>query len=118
MKYTWLILFCLQTQKKRYFVLRSSPRKGKSRLEYYESQKKFRHKNAPKRVIYLDNCFNVVKKEDPKKRPVLVLFTRDDAFGIIANSEDELNSWMRSIEIELRKEEILSASGKIIFVNI
>lgn len=100
----------LKTQKKRYFVLRSSPRKGKSRLEYYESQKKFRHKNAPKRVIYLDNCFNVVKKEDPKKRPVLILFTRDDAFGVIANSEDELNSWMRSIEIELRKEEILSAS--------
>lgn len=48
----------------------------------------------------------------------MILFTRDDAFGVIANSEDELNSWMRSIEIELRKEEILSASGKIIFVNI
>lgn len=100
----------LKTLKKRYFVLRSSPRNGKSRLEYYESQKKFRHKNPPKRVIYLDTCFNIVKKEDTKKRSVFVLYTHEDAFGLIANSEDELNSWIKSLQIEQRKEEILAAS--------
>ena len=43
---------------------------------------------------------------------MFVLYTREDAFGLIANSEDELNSWIKSLQIEQRKEEILAASGR------
>ncbi|XP_078383763.1 uncharacterized protein LOC144666235 isoform X2 [Oculina patagonica] len=100
----------LKTQKKRFFVLRSSPRKGKSRLEYYESEKKFRLKGSPKRVIYLANCLTIAKKEDSKHKSVFVLYTREDKFGLIADSEDELNSWLKSLKIEQKKDEVLNAS--------
>lgn len=107
-----LRLFCQQTQKKRYFVLRSSPRKGKSRLEYYESEKKFRLKGSPKRVIYLADCWNIAKKQDSKHKSVFVLYTREDAFGLIADSEDKLNAWLQSLKIEQKKDEILNATGR------
>lgn len=109
---TCLHLICQQTQKKRFFVLRSSPRKGKSRLEYYESEKKFRLKGSPKRVIYLANCLTIAKKEDSKQKSVFVLYTREDKFGLIADSEDELNSWLKSLKIEQKKDEVLNASGR------
>lgn len=108
----YLHLFCQQTQKKRYFVLRSSPRKGKSRLEYYESEKKFRLKGSPKRVIYLADCWNIAKKQDSKHKSVFVLYTREDAFGLIADSEDKLNAWLKSLKIEQKKDEIVNATGR------
>lgn len=104
-----------QTLKKRFFVLRSSPRKGKSRLEYYESEKKFRSKGPPKRVIYLASCLNIAKKEDSKHKSAFALYTREDVFGLIAESEDELNSWLKSLNIEKKKDEILNATGKLSF---
>lgn len=100
----------LKTLKKRFFVLRSSPRKGKSRLEYFESEKKFRSKGPPKRVIYLASCLNIAKKEDSKHKLVFALYTREDVFGLIAESEDELNAWMKILNIEKRKDEIFNAS--------
>lgn len=111
-KYFDRVLFFQQTLKKRFFVLRSSPRKGKSRLEYFESEKKFRSKGPPKRVIYLASCLNIAKKEDSKHKLVFALYTREDVFGLIAESEDELNAWMKIMNIEKRKDEIFNASGK------
>ena len=107
-----LHVFSQQTQKKRYFVLRSSPRNGKSRLEYYESEKKFRLKGTPKRVIYLADCWNIAKKTDSKHKSVFVLYTREDAFGLIADSEDKLNAWLQSLKTEQKKDEVLNATGR------
>ena len=44
---------------------------------------------------------------------MFALYTREDAFGLIADSEDELNSWLKSLQIEQRKDQILNASGKL-----
>lgn len=84
---------------------------GKSRLEYYESEKKYRQNSSPKRVIYLANCFNIARKEDSKHKLVFVLFTHEDKFGLVAETEDDLNSWLKSLKIEQRKDEILNSSG-------
>lgn len=64
-------------------------------------------------MIFLDTCLNIAKKEDSKHK-VFALYTREDAFGLIADSEDELNSWLKSLKIEQRKDEILNASGKFL----
>jgi len=43
---------------------------------------------------------------------VFVLYTREDAFGLIADSEDKLNAWLKSLKIEQKKDEVLNASGR------
>ena len=63
-------------------------------------------------MIYLASCLNIAKKEDSKHKLVFALYTREDVFGLIAESEDELNAWMKVMNIEKRKDEIFNASGK------
>lgn len=95
---------------KRFFVLRSASRSGPSRLEYYDSEKKFRSSlraaaaasstgaaaasaSPPKRVICLYQCFTVNKRADSKNKHLIALYTKDEYFAIVAENEQEQEDW-------------------------
>ncbi|XP_004701710.1 insulin receptor substrate 1 [Echinops telfairi] len=84
---------------KRFFVLRAaSEAGGPARLEYYENEKKWRHKSsAPKRSIPLESCFNINKRADSKNKHLVALYTRDEHFAIAADSEAEQESWYQAL---------------------
>ncbi|XP_029470908.1 insulin receptor substrate 1 isoform X2 [Rhinatrema bivittatum] len=83
---------------KRFFVLRTNSESGPARIEYYENEKKWRHKSgAPKRSIPLENCFNINKRADSKNKHLVALYTKDEYFAIAADSEQEQESWYQSL---------------------
>ncbi|KAK6323454.1 hypothetical protein J4Q44_G00057930 [Coregonus suidteri] len=90
---------------KRFFVLRAASHLGLSRLEYHDSEKKFRNSlrsataagavapSPPKRVIYLYQCFTVNKRADSKNKHLIALYTKDEYFAIVAENEQEQEDW-------------------------
>ncbi|KAA0723661.1 Insulin receptor substrate 2-A [Triplophysa tibetana] len=109
---------------KRFFVLRVSSHLGPSRLEYYDSEKKFRNTlrssttaaapsasaastgvtaSSPKRVIYLYQCFTVNKRADSKNKHLIALYTKDEYFAIVAENEQEQEEWYQALS-ELMSE--------------
>ncbi|KAM4565141.1 insulin receptor substrate 2-A [Fundulus diaphanus] len=104
---------------KRFFVLRAASHLGPSRLEYYDSEKKFRSSlrtaaaaaasggavaaSPPKRVIYLYQCFTVNKRADSKNKHLIALYTKDEYFAIVAENELEQEDWYVAIS-ELMSE--------------
>ncbi|XP_013873721.1 insulin receptor substrate 2-B [Austrofundulus limnaeus] len=103
---------------KRFFVLRAASHLGLSRLEYYDSEKKFRNSlrsasaavgaaavapSPPKRVIYLYQCFTVNKRADSKNKHLIALYTKDEYFAIVAENEQEQEDWYVAIS-ELMSE--------------
>uniref|UniRef100_A0A8C9KTC9 Insulin receptor substrate 1 n=1 Tax=Serinus canaria TaxID=9135 RepID=A0A8C9KTC9_SERCA len=83
---------------KRFFVLRAASESGPARLEYYENEKKWRHKSgAPKRSIPLESCFNINKRADSKNKHLVALYTKDEHFAIAADSEPEQESWAKGL---------------------
>lgn len=83
---------------RRFFVLRE-PSEGSpaARLEYYESEKKWKNKSAAKRVIPLDCCLNINKRADAKHKHLIALYTKDEYFAVAADSEPEQESWYRAL---------------------
>ncbi|XP_057712213.1 insulin receptor substrate 2-A isoform X1 [Corythoichthys intestinalis] len=96
---------------KRFFVLRASSHLGPSRLEYYDSEKKFRSSlrggtvgpSSPKRVIYLYQCFTVNKRADSKNKHLIALYTKDEYFAIVAENEQDQEDWYVAVS-ELMSE--------------
>uniref|UniRef100_A0A8B9Z2K8 PH domain-containing protein n=1 Tax=Buteo japonicus TaxID=224669 RepID=A0A8B9Z2K8_9AVES len=87
---------------KRFFVLRAASESGPARLEYYENEKKWRHKSgAPKRSIPLESCFNINKRADSKNKHLVALYTKDEHFAIAADSEPEQESWYQALNAGL-----------------
>nr|XP_020648294.1 insulin receptor substrate 1 [Pogona vitticeps] len=83
---------------KRFFVLRAASESGPARLEYYENEKKWRHKSgAPKRSIPLESCFNINKRADSKNKHLVALYTKDEHFAVAADSEPEQESWYQAL---------------------
>ncbi|XP_034295269.1 insulin receptor substrate 1 [Pantherophis guttatus] len=83
---------------KRFFVLRAASELGPARLEYYENEKKWRHKSgAPKRSIPLESCFNINKRADSKNKHLVALYTKDEHFAIAADNELEQESWYQAL---------------------
>ncbi|KAM4797459.1 insulin receptor substrate 2 [Rhinophrynus dorsalis] len=84
---------------KRFFVLKEAGEGcPAARLEYYESEKKWRSKSAAaKRVISLDSCLNINKRADAKNKYLIALYTRDEYFAVAADSEQEQESWYRAL---------------------
>lgn len=78
--------------KKKFFVLRAGSESGPARLEYYDNEK--RMKSNPKRSIVLQACFNINKKLDPKHKLAIALYTKDDCFSIVPETEAELEEWL------------------------
>lgn len=83
---------------KRFFVLRVASESGLARLEYYENEKKWRHKSgAPKRSIPLESCFNINKRADSKNKHLVALYTKDECFAIAADCEQEQEGWYQAL---------------------
>ncbi|XP_023672150.2 insulin receptor substrate 2-B [Paramormyrops kingsleyae] len=95
---------------KRFFVLRGASHLGHSRLEYYDSEKKFRNSlrfaaaggaaaaaSPPKRIICLYQCFTVNKRADSKHKYLIALYTKDDYFAIVAENEREQEEWYQAL---------------------
>lgn len=80
---------------RRFFVLREPIERCPARLEYYESEKKWRNKSAAKRVITLDSCLCVNKRADAKHKHLIALYTKDEYFAVAADNEQEQESWYR-----------------------
>ncbi|XP_053662016.1 pneumococcal serine-rich repeat protein [Anopheles marshallii] len=102
-----------KTNKKKYFVVYGDRPGLPARLEYFDSEKKFKQSflksgncegPTPKRSIVLRSCFNINKRHETKKH-VITLYTKDDYFCILFESEDELNRWLRTLLRLQRGEE-------------
>ncbi|XP_051915134.1 insulin receptor substrate 2-like [Hippocampus zosterae] len=78
---------------RRFFVLREPADRSPARLEYYESEKKWRNKGAAKRVISLDSCLCVNKRADAKHKHLIALYTKDEYFAVAADSEQDQENW-------------------------
>lgn len=78
---------------KRFFVLKAQAESCPARLEYYESEKKWRNKAAAKRIIALDSCLNINKRADAKHKYLIALYTKDEYFAVAADNEQEQESW-------------------------
>jgi hypothetical protein len=106
-------------KKQKYFVIfDDAPDKpGTARLEYFDSEKKFRQamKNSPdngitnqKRSIILCTCFNINRRIDIQKhKNVIGLYRKDDTFSIILKDEKEMNEWLKQLLILQRGKELL-----------
>lgn len=96
------ILRKLKTMKKKYFVLRSESESCPARLEYYDSEKKYRAGATPKRSICIKTCFNINRKVDAKQKLVIALYTKDDCFSVVADNETDLEEWLNAmLELQL-----------------
>ncbi|XP_030643127.1 LOW QUALITY PROTEIN: insulin receptor substrate 2 [Chanos chanos] len=80
---------------KRFFVLKDQSEGFPARLEYYESEKKWKNKSAAKRVIPLDSCLNISKRADAKHKHLIALYTKDEYFAVAAENEQEQENWFR-----------------------
>ncbi|KAF7688896.1 insulin receptor substrate 1-B [Silurus meridionalis] len=91
---------------RRFFVLRAPSEHGPARLEYYESEKKFRSKSpVPKKVVDLDSCFNINKRADSKNKHMIVLHTRGESFAVAADTEELQNDWYQAmLELQCRSK--------------
>ncbi len=78
---------------KRFFVLREPSEGSRARLEYYESEKKWKNKSAAKRVIPLNSCLNINKRADAKHKHLIALYTKDEYFAVAAENEEEQEDW-------------------------
>lgn len=95
----------LKTMKKKYFVLRAETPECSARLEYYESEKKFRSGAAPRRVLPLKSCYNITRRLDLKQKHVIALFTREEQFCIVAENEVDLHAWLTAIMKQHRNDD-------------
>ncbi|KAI1903309.1 hypothetical protein AGOR_G00025880 [Albula goreensis] len=97
---------------RRYFVLRAASERGPARLEYYETEKKFRSKApVPKKALNLETCFNINKRADSKNKHMIVLYTRGESFAIAADSEEVQSEWYQAMLDLQFKSKIPSDSG-------
>ncbi|XP_051170658.1 insulin receptor substrate 1 isoform X4 [Leptopilina boulardi] len=87
----------LKTLKKKYFVLREEAPGCPACLEYYDSKKKFENRQPPKRQISLHSCFNINKRGDIKQKNVIALYTKDECFCLVLDSEKDLGDWLNSM---------------------
>ncbi|RZF43336.1 hypothetical protein LSTR_LSTR001597 [Laodelphax striatellus] len=87
----------LKTMKRKYFVLRKDSAEASARLEYYDSEKKFRANNRPKRSITLKTCFNINRRNDTRQKWVIALYTKNDCFCLVLESDAELEDWLKKL---------------------
>lgn len=96
----------LKTMKKKYFVLVANNGEKPARLEYYDSEKKFRARfGHPKRSIVLKSCFHISQRLDTKQKFVIALYTRDDSFCIVMENEYDMAKWLEALQTLRQHEE-------------
>lgn len=87
----------LKTMRKKFFVLYKDTLHNVARLEYYDNEKKFRSSFNAKRVIKLKSCFNINRRLDTKYDFVIALSTKEGGFGIVIETEEEMNKWLNTL---------------------
>lgn len=87
----------LKTMKKKYFVLYTDSAYKNARLEYYDSEKKFKSGFTPKRIIKIKNCFDINRRLYSKHKFVIVLASKEGGFGIVLESEHDTNTWLNHL---------------------
>lgn len=97
----------LKTNKKKFFVLRAESTESSARLEYYDTQRKYTHKEPPKRCVNLKSCFNINRRLDTKHKHVIALYTKDDCFCIVLESEQDLERWLKDLLSLQQGEELV-----------
>lgn len=97
----------LKTMKKKFFVLYRNAPNRPARLEYFDSEKKYRlHASHPKRSIRLEACFNINRRTDTKHKCVIALYTNEDCFCIVCDNEQELEQWLhKMLSLQNNKDE-------------
>uniref|UniRef100_H3BZ46 Si:ch73-335l21.1 n=1 Tax=Tetraodon nigroviridis TaxID=99883 RepID=H3BZ46_TETNG len=97
---------------RRYFVLRAASERGPARLEYYESEKKFRGKApVPKKAVALETCFNINKRADSKNKHMIVLYTRAESLALAAESEADQDDWFQAlVELQCKRAPVQSGT--------
>lgn len=96
----------LKTNRKKFFVLRAESLEASARLEYYDNEKKYRQNQNPKRSIPLKACFNINKRIDTKHKFVIALYTKDDCFCLVLDSDRDLEEWLKSLLSLQRGEDV------------
>lgn len=96
--------------KKKYFVLRSTSSSGPARLDYFDSEEKFRSNKGPRKSISLHHCFNINKRKDAKHLFGITLFLDKDSFCMIADSQAEQESWLNNL-LEYQNEYLLDGEA-------
>lgn len=86
----------LKTMKRKWFVLRAESSEASARLEYYDNRKK-ELQRQPKRSIPLRACFNINRRLDTKHKHVIALYTKDDCFCVVLESERDLDAWLKAL---------------------
>ncbi|CAO1363365.1 unnamed protein product [Diamesa hyperborea] len=106
----------MKTKKQKYFVIFEDCPDNPGRLEYFDTEKKFRttllkaNNNDivnTKRSIILRSCFNINRRMDTKYKFVIGLYRKDDCFSIILKDEEELNKWLKMLLVVQRGKELL-----------
>lgn len=87
----------LKTMRRKWFVLRAESTEASARLEYYDSEKKQRQRQVPKRSIPLRACFNINRRSDTKHKYVIALYTKDDCFCVVLDTERDLDAWLKAL---------------------
>ncbi|KAL4218313.1 Isoleucine--tRNA ligase [Mactra antiquata] len=87
----------LKTMKKKFFVLRSTSSSGPSRLDYYDSEKKFKTNHPPKKSYLLHTFFNINKRTDTKQKFVIAIYLPAECFSVIAENQVEQEEWINYI---------------------
>uniref|UniRef100_UPI00358F5C40 insulin receptor substrate 1-like n=1 Tax=Myxine glutinosa TaxID=7769 RepID=UPI00358F5C40 len=77
---------------KRFFVLREGQGEG-PRLEYHESEKKWRSGTPPRRSLPLSSCLAVARRSDSRHRHLLAIYTRNEYLAVAAENEAEQDAW-------------------------
>lgn len=98
----------LKTMKKKWFILRAESADSSARLEYHDSEKKYRQNPGnPKRSIFLKACFNINRRLDTKHKHVIALYTKDDCFCVVLDTEKDLECWLKSLLSLQRGEDVV-----------
>ena len=84
--------------KKKLFVLYQDEGGRAARLEYYDSEKKYKSGGSAKRTIILKDCLSINPKHDARHKHAIALYTKDDCFGIACENEREQRDWLGALE--------------------
>ena len=78
---------------------------GPARLEYYDSEKKYKAGGPAKRWIPLRTCFNINKKSDAKHKYAIALYTKEDCFSMVCETDVEQEEWL-AVLLELQNDNV------------
>ncbi|XP_045180845.2 insulin receptor substrate 1-B-like isoform X2 [Mercenaria mercenaria] len=92
-----LSCYSFRTMKKKFFVLRATSSSGPARLDYFDSEKKFKTSHPPKKSYQLHTIFNINKKIDSKHKHGIAVFLPAECFSALAESQDEQEDWINKM---------------------